>query len=169
MNQVGTSNRAMHLLSQEQIRGRSSIRCTPPLETAEMASSVPAPTSMPMKPSVTTTWRTYCSASRPQVGAPAWQSLGLVQSAHWHFSEGHLLVPDCSPWGCVPQLLLHLAVLCSVAQTWMAIVLKVLGGHQQCIDFWLLCLVSSSVHRLFHQPSPCGRAFRGLVIAIGRN
>lgn len=70
LNQDGISKKAMSLPSQAQIRGRSSIRSTLPLETAEMESSVPAPTSMPAKPSATTTWRIYCKPSRPQVGPP---------------------------------------------------------------------------------------------------
>ncbi|XP_012510435.1 PREDICTED: proline dehydrogenase 1, mitochondrial isoform X2 [Propithecus coquereli] len=47
-------------------RGRSSTRPTVPLETAGMASSVPAPISTPTRPSATATWRRSCAASRPQ-------------------------------------------------------------------------------------------------------
>ncbi|XP_038619613.1 proline dehydrogenase 1, mitochondrial isoform X1 [Tachyglossus aculeatus] len=45
-------------------RGRSSTRPTGPSGTAAMASLAPAPTSTPMRPSATSTWRPSCSASR---------------------------------------------------------------------------------------------------------
>lgn len=53
---------------QAPVRGRSSTRPTRPSETAGTASSAPAPTSTPTKPSVTATWRRSCAASRLQVG-----------------------------------------------------------------------------------------------------
>nr|KAF6282677.1 proline dehydrogenase 1 [Myotis myotis] len=49
------------------VRGRSSTRPTRPSETAGTASSAPAPTSTPTKPSVTATWRRSCAASRLQL------------------------------------------------------------------------------------------------------
>ncbi|KAM8918657.1 proline dehydrogenase 1, mitochondrial isoform 3-T3 [Lycaon pictus] len=55
------------------VRGRGSTRPTRPSETAGTVSSVPAPTSMPVKPSVTATWRRSCAASRLQEpGASSW-------------------------------------------------------------------------------------------------
>lgn len=60
--------RATHPPLQVQVRGRSSTRPTGPLETAGTVSSVPAPTSTPVKPSVTATWRHSCAALRLQVG-----------------------------------------------------------------------------------------------------
>ncbi|PNJ01875.1 PRODH isoform 7, partial [Pongo abelii] len=45
-----------------QISGTSNTRPTGPSGTAGMVSSVPAPTSTPMRPSATATWRHSCAA-----------------------------------------------------------------------------------------------------------
>lgn len=70
----------LHLPFQVQARGKSNTRFTRPLATAGMGSSVPAPTSMPTRPSVTATWRPSCAASKPQVGPVCW--LHLPGPAH---------------------------------------------------------------------------------------
>eukprot|EP00074_Homo_sapiens_P105108 XP_016885658.1 proline dehydrogenase 1, mitochondrial isoform X4 [Homo sapiens] len=49
------------------ISGTSNTRPTGPSGTAGMVSSVPAPTSTPMRPSATATWRHSCAASKPQL------------------------------------------------------------------------------------------------------